>query len=54
MSRARVALVHDWLTGMRGGEYMLEAIAELFVEPELHTLLRVKGAVSGEIAKLAC
>ena len=24
----RVALVHDWLTGMRGGEKVLEAIAE--------------------------
>jgi hypothetical protein len=27
--KLRVALVHDWLTGMRGGEYVLEAIAEL-------------------------
>jgi hypothetical protein len=24
---ARPALVHDWLTGMRGGEKVLEAIA---------------------------
>ena len=26
MSRARVALVHDWLTGMRGGEKVLEVL----------------------------
>ncbi len=26
----RVALVHDWLTGMRGGEKVLEAVAEPF------------------------
>ena len=26
----RVAIVHDWLTGMRGGEKVLEAICELY------------------------
>jgi glycosyltransferase involved in cell wall biosynthesis len=51
---ARVALVHDWLTGMRGGEYVLEAIAELFAAPRLFTLVRVPGAVSGRIATLEC
>jgi glycosyltransferase involved in cell wall biosynthesis len=51
---ARVALVHDWLTGMRGGEYVLEAIAELFVQPQLFTLLCVPGAVDGRIARLPC
>ena len=25
-ARSRVALVHDWLTGMRGGEKALEAV----------------------------
>jgi glycosyltransferase involved in cell wall biosynthesis len=39
----RVALVHDWLTGMRGGEYVLEAIAERVAEAghevELFTLV---------------
>ena len=44
-----VALVHDWLTGMRGGEKVLEAIAELFPEATLHTLLHVKGSVSKTI-----
>lgn len=42
----KVALVHDWLTGMRGGEYVLEAIAELFPRPELFTLLYVPGKIS--------
>jgi glycosyltransferase involved in cell wall biosynthesis len=41
-----VALVHDWLTGMRGGERVLQAIAELFPEAPIHTLLQVPGSVS--------
>ncbi len=28
----RVALVHDWLTGMRGGEKCLEVMGEIFTE----------------------
>ena len=33
MPRApRVAIVHDWLTGMRGGERVLEAICDLYPE----------------------
>ena len=42
----RVALVHDWLTGMRGGEKVLEAIAELFPAAPIYTLLHVRGSVS--------
>ncbi len=45
----RVALVHDWLTGMRGGERTLEAIIELFPQAHLFTLLHVPGAVSPTI-----
>lgn len=45
----RVALVHDWLTGMRGGEKVLEGIVSLFPESELFTLYHVKGAVSEAI-----
>ena len=29
----RVALVHDWLTGMRGGEKVLEVLCELTPRP---------------------
>src|SRR5919201_6068003 len=42
----RVALVHDWLTGMRGGEKVLDAIAELYPDAPIYTLLHVKGSVS--------
>lgn len=50
--RLRVALVHDWLTGMRGGEYVLEAIAELFKRPDLFTLLYVPGKISPTLTTL--
>jgi glycosyltransferase involved in cell wall biosynthesis len=45
----RVALVHDWLTGMRGGEKVLDAICEVFPQAPLFTLLRVPGTVSRRI-----
>jgi len=48
----RVALVHDWLTGMRGGEYVLEAIAELFPKAELFTLLDIPEKISPALAAL--
>ena len=35
----RVALVHDWLLGMRGGEKVLEALCEMYPDAEVHTLL---------------
>jgi glycosyltransferase involved in cell wall biosynthesis len=41
-----VALVHDWLTGMRGGEKVLEAIGELYPDATLYSLVRVPGSVS--------
>lgn len=42
----RVALVHDWLTGMRGGEKVLEAICRIFPSADLFTLVHVPGSVS--------
>jgi glycosyltransferase involved in cell wall biosynthesis len=45
----KVALVHDWLTGMRGGEKCLEAFCEIFPEADLYTLLHVPGSVSATI-----
>jgi len=45
----RVALVHDWLTGMRGGERCLEVFSELFPDADLYTLLHVPGSVSAVI-----
>jgi glycosyltransferase involved in cell wall biosynthesis len=46
MAANRTAIVHDWLTGMRGGEKVLEAIAELYPDATLYTLVRVPGSVS--------
>ncbi|HEV7922716.1 MAG TPA: glycosyltransferase [Thermoanaerobaculia bacterium] len=45
----KVAVVHDWLTGMRGGEAVLEAILELFPSAELFTLFHFPGSVSAKI-----
>lgn len=36
----RVAIVHDWVTGMRGGEAILDVICELFPRADLFTLLQ--------------
>ena len=47
----RIALVHDWLTGMRGGEKVLDAICELYPDAPLYTLVRVPGAVSPRIER---
>jgi len=48
----KVALVHDWLTGMRGGERCLEAFCELFPDADLFTLLHVHGKVSPRIESM--
>tara|TARA_Y100000590_G_scaffold434459_1_gene552674 strand:+ start:6106 stop:7263 length:1158 start_codon:yes stop_codon:yes gene_type:complete len=48
----KVALVHDWLTGMRGGEAVLEAISEIFPQAELFTLIHIPGTVSPQLASL--
>jgi len=45
-----VALVHDWLTGMRGGERCLEILCELYPKADLYTLLYVKDRLSESIA----
>ena len=42
----RVALVHDWLTGMRGGEKVLESLCRLFPDAPLFTLVHKRGSVS--------
>jgi glycosyltransferase involved in cell wall biosynthesis len=48
----KVALVHDWLTGMRGGEKCLEVFCELFPEATIFTLLHNKGSVSPKIERM--
>jgi glycosyltransferase involved in cell wall biosynthesis len=46
-----VALVHDWLTGLRGGERCLEVFCELFPRADLFTLLYLPGRVSSTIER---
>jgi glycosyltransferase involved in cell wall biosynthesis len=43
--------VHDWLTGMRGGERCLEVFCELFPDADLYTLLHLPGSVSPVIER---
>lgn len=42
----KIALVHDWLNGMRGGERCLEALCELYPDAPIFTLFHMKGSVS--------
>ncbi len=48
----RVVLVHDWLTGMRGGEKCLEPLARRWPGASLYTLLHRRGSVSPAIEQL--
>lgn len=40
----RVALVHDWLNGYRGGEKVLRVLVEMFPQAEVFTLFYQRGA----------
>lgn len=42
----KVALVHDWITGMRGGERCLEAFLRMYPQADIFTLVHVPGASS--------
>jgi glycosyltransferase involved in cell wall biosynthesis len=46
---SRVVLVHDWLTGMRGGEKCLDVLCRRWPEAKLFTLLHRPGSVSPTI-----
>ncbi|MDX9701549.1 MAG: glycosyltransferase [Candidatus Auribacterota bacterium] len=45
----KVAIIHDWLTGMRGGEKCLELFCNIFPQADIFTLLHIKGSVSPAI-----
>ncbi len=49
----RVALVHDWLTGMRGGEKCLEVLCRAFPDATLHTLIHQAGKLSEPIESMS-
>ena len=45
----KVVLVHDWLTGFRGGERVLEAFCEMYPNAAIYTLIHIKGSTSSII-----
>lgn len=49
MPAMKVVLMHDWLTGFRGGERVLEVFCEMFPDAPLYTLLHDKGSVPASI-----
>jgi glycosyltransferase involved in cell wall biosynthesis len=48
----KIVLVHDWLTGMRGGEKALEVLCESYPTADLLTLFHVRGSVSPAIERM--
>jgi len=46
----RVALAHHWLVGMRGGEKVLEQIAQLFPAAPIYTLIANRSRLSAKLA----
>jgi glycosyltransferase involved in cell wall biosynthesis len=48
-SKLNVVLCHDWLTGMRGGEAVLQILCEAFPNAPIYTLIHNSAAVSEKI-----
>lgn len=42
----KVVILHDWLTGFRGGERVLEALCEMYPDAPIYTLIHDKGSTS--------
>jgi glycosyltransferase involved in cell wall biosynthesis len=47
----RIAIVHDWLFHMRGGEKVLDALYEVFPEADIYTLFYRRKKLSSRLAK---
>ncbi|MBW8868767.1 MAG: glycosyltransferase, partial [Acidobacteria bacterium] len=47
-----MALVHDWLTGMRGGEKVLDVLCRMYPSADLFTLVHIPHSVSEPIERL--
>lgn len=52
LAGARVNLVHDWLTGYRGGEKCLEVLCRHFPAARLYTLLHARGTLPESIERM--
>jgi len=48
----KIALIHDWLNGMRGGEKCLEVLCRQFPDARLFTLLHAQGSTSERIERM--
>lgn len=48
----KIALIHDWLTGFRGGEQVLLALCRLYPEATLFTLVHRRGSQPEEIEQM--
>jgi glycosyltransferase involved in cell wall biosynthesis len=48
----KLALVHDWLTGMRGGEKCLEPLCRRYPDARLFTLLHAPGTTAPAIERM--
>lgn len=48
----KIVLVHDWLTGMRGGEKCLEVLCRRFPAARLFTLLHAPGSTAPAIERM--
>src|SRR4030066_166957 len=49
LSNKKIALVHYWLTGMRGGEKVVESICDIFPDVDIFTLVYDKNKISPSI-----
>jgi glycosyltransferase involved in cell wall biosynthesis len=49
----RVALAHDWVVGLRGGEKVLDELAHLYPRADLHTLFYAPGTTTDAIDRLS-
>jgi len=47
----RIALAHDWLVGLRGGERVLDRLAQLFGPTEMYTLVQSGPPLTEAIAR---
>ena len=45
----KVAIIHYWLVGMRGGERVLEALCEMYPQADIFTHVYVPSMVSERI-----
>jgi hypothetical protein len=51
LSALRVAIVHYWLVGMRGGEKVLEELCEIFPQADLYTHVAIPQNISEKLRR---